>query len=243
MMGPALPENGELVCQEQLNELIVGEYYAHVAQNLQRLASQLLYKAQWSYKCPEWFDHRHHFFAPEKFGADFWAMSADLALLKLPLHGRILDLCSGDGYYDYHFYSRRASEVVAVEILPQAHRQALRHHARPNIAYVNGSIFDYNPEPGYFDVVLIRGAIEHFSAADQQRVFSLANEALKKGGWFCGDTPANPDKGVKQLDSHENEWADEAEMRECLSRVFPKVDTMSYASYQRTTLFWQAQKA
>ena len=235
-------ETADLVSQEQYSELLVGEYYAHVSQQLQRIASQLLYKAQWSYKSPEWFDHRHHFYDPDRFGADFWAMSADFALLKLPLNGKMLDLCSGDGYYDYHFYSQRASEVVAVEILPQAHKQALKHHLRPNISYRNQSIFDFAPQPDYYDVVLIRGAIEHFSAEGQQRIFRLAQAALKKGGWFCGDTPANPDKSVKQLDSHENEWGDEAEMRESLSQVFSRVDTTAYASHQRTTLFWQAQK-
>lgn len=228
--------------REQITDLLIGEYYAHLSNKLGYLASELLYKAQWTYTTPEWFDHRHHFLDPNRFGGDYWALSADLVLLKLPLNGRILDLCSGDGYYDYHFYAHRASEVVAVEIHPQAYQQALRHHCRPNITYINSSIFDFAPQQDYFDVVVIRGAIEHFTAVDQQRIFKMAMAALKPGGWFCGDTPANLNKNVKQLDSHENEWTGEEEMRHDISQVFPQVDTLTYSSHQRVTLFWQAQK-
>jgi SAM-dependent methyltransferase len=241
LFGPSAVNEADTNSSQQ-NDRLLGEYYAQISKQLGRLASDLIFKAQWNYYSPEWFDHRHHFLNPERFGGDFWAMSADLVLLRLPLEGRILNLCSGDGFYDYHFFSHRASEVVAVEKNRQAYQQALDHHGKANIRYVLHDVLTFTPLRDHFDVVVIRGAIEHFSADDQQRIFKMAWDALKPGGWFCGDTPANPDKERKKLQAHENEWADEAEMRDSLSFVFSTIETLTFPSRTVVNLFWQARK-
>ncbi|ETR65666.1 MAG: hypothetical protein OMM_13898 [Candidatus Magnetoglobus multicellularis str. Araruama] len=103
-------------------------------------------------------------------------------------------------------------------------------------------VLSFKPKELFYDVVFIRSAIEHFSQENQGKIFQKAKLALKPGGWFCGDTPANPSKGPsKQLSAHENEWADENEMRNELGKVFNKVTTYSMQSFDRTTLFWRCQ--
>ena len=228
---------------QQKSEMIVGEYFAKIAANAGKAASRLLFHAQWGYVKPDWFDHRHHILDPEKHFNDYWCESADNVLRVLPLHGKLLNLCAGDGFYDYYFFRNRAKEIVCIDINPEQYRHALRLHKAENVTYLLENILSYNLGEATYDVVVIRGAIEHFSQGDQQSIFVRARAALKGGGWFCGDTPANPAKqrGV-QLPAHENEWADEGEMRRELEKVFGYVETNTMISYDRTTLFWRCQK-
>jgi ubiquinone/menaquinone biosynthesis C-methylase UbiE len=167
----------------------------------------------------------------------------------LPLGGTLLDLAGGDGFLPYYVYSRRAKQVVSVDYDASAHRHAVKHHSRPNIQYINGSILDLNLPPNSFDVVAIRGAIEHFSQEDQQKIFSMALRVLKPGGWFCGDTPANKAGADALLSSHEHEWEDEAQMRRELSLVFSDVHTKTYDTWERVrgdavrhSLLWRCRK-
>lgn len=216
----------------------IGEDLVKIASRYASMAGKFLFRAQWGYGAPEWYDHRLAILDPERHAVDFWTASADNVIRVLPFGGRLLDLCSGDGFYDYWFYRLRA-DVVCVERNPEAHRFAVEHWSHPRITHLLGDVLCYAPDDQSFDVVLIRGAIEHFTREDQQRLFLKARAALKSGGYFCGDTPARQEDGNKALDSHECEWADEAEMRAELSQVFTEVETWSLKSENRATLFWR----
>lgn len=198
-------------------------------------------RSQWGYNKPEWFDHRHHLLNPEKYFTDFWTASADNVLKVLPLKGKLLDLCAGDGFYDYYFFRKRAQEITCVELNQGAYNQAIRLHKAEGIRYLLEDVLKFEPEQSYFDVVLIRGAIEHFSQENQQVIFRKALKALRPGGWFVGDTIANKSGNIL-LDAHEHEWADEVEMREELEKVFNIVETYSMESIERKTLFWRCRK-
>ena len=228
--------------EARIRELIIGEYFAALSRFTGQVASRFLMKAQWGYGNPDWFDHRHHFLDPEEQCNDFWAMSADNVIQVLPLDGRLLNLCSGDAFYDYYFFRHRCREIVCVDVGRETYRHYLRHHQAPNIAYHLADVLSFQAPPASFDAVVIRGAIEHFSQDNQQKIFRMALAALKPGGWFCGDTPANKDQGHKFLEEHEYEWVDEAQMRTELGRVYDKVETQTLFSKTRETLFWRCQK-
>lgn len=220
-------------------DLKLGEKYARQASELGALAGQFLFRAQWGYGAPEWYDHRLAILDPERHATDFWTMSADNVIRVLPMGGRLLDLCSGDGFYPYWFYRHRA-DVVCVEKNEEAHRHAVKHWSHPRITHLLGDVLECPKEGEAFDVVLIRGAIEHFTSEDQIFLFSRAKLFLKPGGWFVGDTPLKKVDGEKALDSHENEFTDELELQEALGQVFSYVETWSLVSENRTTLFWRA---
>jgi Methyltransferase domain len=224
-----------------IKELVLGEYFALLAAYTGKVASELLMQAEWGHRQPDWFDHRHHLLNPEKYFTDFWAMSADNVIEVLPLDGRVLNLCAGDAFYDYHFFRHRAAHIECVDINPAPHRVYLRHHQAKNITYTLGDVLALKPEDKTYDVVIIRGAIEHFSRESQQKIFTMARQALKIGGWFCGDTPSNRQHD-KLLSAHECEWADETEMRRELVCVFDHVQTRTLKSRERETLFWQCQR-
>ena len=224
-------------------DLELGEQYAAESKRFGLLAGKHLFRAQWGYGEPEWYDHRLAWFLPEKHMVDFWAASAHNVIQVTPLNSKMLDLCSGDGFYDYWFYRRRA-HVTCIERNQEAYDFALKHYKHPRIKYILDDVLTCELPKEEFDVVVIRGAIEHFSKENQQLIFRRANEALKVGGYFCGDTPAaQGDK--KLLGSHEYEWADEWEMIAALEPVFKpamSVHTYTLESETRTTLFWQCQK-
>lgn len=154
-----LEEDLSGMTKEQRDELIMGEYFSIVSRRAGELSSKLLMKSRWGYSAPEWYDHRNHLLDPETFFTDFWAMSADNAITKMPMGSRVLDLCSGDGFYGYYFYRHRASEIICVELDAATHRQAMRLHHAENIKYINASALDYQCESDYFDVVLIRAPL------------------------------------------------------------------------------------
>ena len=227
----------------QVCELIRGEQLFQLAQAAGAAAYEYLFHAQWGYGSPDWFDHRLHVLGPAAEWTDFFAMSADNVIGVLPLGGSVLSLCAGDAWYERWFFARRAVEVVCVDVNPACHRHYLRLHQAPDlITYHLADVLTFQAPADHFDVVVIRGAIEHFSQADQQRIFRLAHAAMKPGGWFCGDTPAARDTGAKMLDAHDFEWRDADQMRIELSRVFGHVETQTLVSRERTTLFWRARR-
>ncbi|KAF0219358.1 MAG: hypothetical protein FD174_2057 [Geobacteraceae bacterium] len=227
---------------EQINDTVLGEYFAMISRLTGTVASKLLGRAQWGYDTPEWFDHRHHLFNPEKNLTDFFAVSAENIIKHLPLDGKVLDLCSGDGFYDYFFFRKRAKEIVCVDINSEAMRYAIRNHSADNITYIQDNVLTLDLPDNYYDVVLIRGAIEHFSESDQQIIFSKAKKTLQIGGWFCGDTVANSLQEGVLLASHENEWANEEEMRTALAQFFEHIETSTLTSRERVTLLWACKK-
>jgi SAM-dependent methyltransferase len=156
--------------------------------------------------------------------------------------GTVLELCAGDAFYDYMFYRHRASKIVCVDINPEPYYLYKRVHQAPNIEYHLGDVMAFDAGENLYDVAIIRGAIEHFTEEGQQKIFRKALKALKVGGWFCGDTPANHDQDHKMLDEHEFEWKDEVEMRRELVKTFDHVETRTLVSKDRTTLFWRCKK-
>jgi SAM-dependent methyltransferase len=226
-----------------------GELCASISRLAGDCAATSLFYAQWRLATPEWFDGRLSQLSPRKWGNDLHHIVYSNVLSVVPLGGRVLDICSGDGFIPYYIYSRRADQIICVDYDPNAAKHAMRHHSKSGIEYQHHSIFEFQWEDGWFDVVVIRGAIEHFTQQQQQAIFSLAKRVLKPGGYFCGDTPANEAANDRLLVSHEYEWRDEVQMRDELSHVFSDIQTQVYVSREpidgstlRTSLIWRCRK-
>lgn len=229
--------------------LIIGETFAFISKKSGVIGASLLFKAHWRFEEPEWFDKRISQLSPNRWGSNIDHVAYANILNVLPIEGKILDLCSGNAFLPYYIYSNRASEVVCVDNDYNAAQNALRLHRKPNIKYFYDDIFNFKWPENYFDVVVIRGAIEHFTQDQQHKIFKKAYGLLKPGGYFCGDTPAAFDREDKMLSSHEYEWQDEAQMTEELSSIFKNIDTKTFISKEpidrktlRKTLLWSCKK-
>ena len=229
--------------------LILGETFAYISKKSGAIGASLLFKGQWRFEEPEWFDKRISQLSPSKWGSNVDHVAYANVLNVLPNEGRILDLCTGNAFVPYYIYSKRASEVVCVDKDFDAAKNALRLYRKPNIKYFYDDIFNFKWNKNYFDVIVIRGAIEHFTRDEQQKIFKKAYDLLKAGGYFCGDTPAGHEGNDKLLSSHEYEWQDEVQMAEELSSVFENIDTKTFISKEaiddktlRNTLLWACRK-
>lgn len=93
----------------------LGEYYALMSKTLGIVSARLLYKSKWNaYSHPEWFDHRISALFPECYDAAHVSLSGIEIFKKIPLDGEMLSLCSGDGFYEYRFYSQRAQNIDCI---------------------------------------------------------------------------------------------------------------------------------
>ena len=227
---------------DRRRDIILGEYFAEVSKTAGRLAANFLYRGRWGKVDSDWFDHRIQFLYPEKTFNDLWCITSVNAIQKLPLGGKLLDICSGDGFFAFYFYKTRAEHIDCIEINPMLYKHSKKHHSANNINYICANILEYDLRSEAYDVVVIRGAIEHFSESNQNIIFQKVINSLKTNGYFLGDTPANPTKDSKMLKAHENEWADEAEMRNQLQPYFSHLETQTIVSKDRTNLFWCCQK-
>ena len=231
---------------DQREQFLHGEALYFLTREIGIESSNLLFSSQWGFETPEWYDHRHSWLNPDVWNHDFADSSVYNVLPKLPLGGSLLSLCCGDGFFEKHYYSKRCSNIVAVDRDLSANVHAKRLHSAPNIQYVHSDIFDLNFPPDCFDAVIMRSAIEHFTENQQNSLFTSIKTWLKQDGWFLGDTPANScvDSSQKLLEHHEHEWSSEFEMRSELSRSFKEVHTSSLTSNEptangtRITLFW-----
>lgn len=221
--------------------LIAAEHLIKIWKDIGVKANKLLFDARWQLSSPSWYDHRGHLLDIEK-ATDNWTLSADLVIRNLPLNGKLLSLCSGDGWYEYNFYSKRASEIICIDINTQAMRLARRIHKKSNIKHILGDIlkYDYSKYKNYFDTVSIRGAIEHFTKQEQAKIFKIAHYVLKPKSSFCGDTPAKISKN-KLLDAHENEFKNKNDILK-ISGIFSKTESYTVVSKERTTIFWRCIK-
>lgn len=229
--------------KRQRDDIITGEYLLKLSEELGLIASKILMKGQWNYETPDWFDHRHHTIDWEAQSKNQWIESASLVLRLLPEKGNVLDICAGDAFFDYKFFRQVCSQITCIDIngSDEYKNYLIKKHSAPNIEYIFDDVLKSEFKENFYDVVWMRSAIEHFSEDDQIKLFEKIKKSLKPNGWYCGDTPANPEKNSgKQHSAHENEWLDINEAEKTLKKMFDEVHVYSLycAKDKRTTIFW-----
>ncbi|MBA3685501.1 MAG: class I SAM-dependent methyltransferase [Planctomycetes bacterium] len=137
---------------------------------------------------PEWYDH---------FIDQYWQWRARrlpygwergiFNLLAMKPDAEVLELCCGDGFNAYHFYSIRARRIVSLDFDPRAIRHAKRNHRAKNVEFVVGDVRTAMP-PGPFDHVVWDAAIEHFTEAEIADLMAQIRRRLKPAGMLSGYT-------------------------------------------------------
>ena len=67
---------------------------------------------------------------------------------------RVLEVCCGDGFNSYFFYSKKAASLTAVDFDPQAIAHAKRHYTLPNVRFQIADIRTDLPAGDYDNVVV-----------------------------------------------------------------------------------------
>jgi SAM-dependent methyltransferase len=106
--------------------------------------------------------------------------------LQIVKDKNVLDLASGEGFGS-NILSHGASNVVGVDISPEAIHHARQKYMRNNLEFKIGSAIDVPVESGVIDVVVSFETLEHFS--DHERFFSEIKRVLKPSGFVIISTP------------------------------------------------------
>ena len=189
---------------------------------------------------PEWFDHRADLYRWAELRVPFWVERGVFSREVMFQGCRVLDLCCGDGFYPYYFYSGTASQIDAVDRDPTAIIHARKWHGHPTIRYVQQDLIaDEFPDTDY-DVITWDGAIEHFSLDEIRQVLQKCVKAMKTPyGVLNGHTIVARDSGKSHPD-HQHEFCSAEELKNLLRESFPFVGTLETKYPERHNLYFRA---
>lgn len=144
------------------------------------------YVRLWSGLNKPWFDHRFDYLRGPKY--TYWQQRGILGSTTIREGDLVLDLCCGEGFYDCLYFKDKALAIDAIDRDSRAITIARQRYSAPNIQYFCQDVLtDPFPHESY-DTILMFGAIEHFSEAEQRNLLHKIAHSLKANGWFYGST-------------------------------------------------------
>jgi SAM-dependent methyltransferase len=209
-----------------------------------RLSHKLQFRLEWGFNTPEYFEHQidlnflwHETQASypiERGVFSSYAMKNDY-----PPTSNTLDLCCGDGFYSYYFYSKRSAFVTAIDFDKKAIEFAKKNygHAR-NIQYLVGDVRTQIPN-GPFDNVVWDAAIAHFTSEEITTLMSRIKEVLEPDGILSGYTIVAPING-KHIPQVEYDFRNKQDLIEFLTPHFKNVKVFSTTYSERDNLYFYA---
>lgn len=148
---------------------------------------------------------------------------------------RVLELCCGDGFYTWHFFSARASSVLAVDIDPQVIEIAQRNHGRENIEFRVADIIKHMPE-GIYDNIVWDSALEYFEAAEISMLMKKISQRLAPNGVLSGHVIIQK----KFNDGQKFAFQSEADLLSFMEPCFSHVKTVESIHQGRRNLYFYA---
>jgi SAM-dependent methyltransferase len=172
--------------------------------------------------------------------SSFWVERGVYSTLAMKPGASILELCCGDGFNAYAFYSKRAGSVVAVDFDPKAIAYAKRRFSAPNLTFRVADIRHEMPQ-GDFDNIVWDAAIEHFTESEIANLMAQVKQRLtKKTGVLSGYTIVERDDGIKHLHQHEYEFHSKQDLERFLSPHFRNVTVFETVFPERHNLYFWA---
>ena len=204
-------------------------------------AHHRLFLAQWGlHPLPEFFEHKIGLYW--MWGANrapHWLERGVFSLLALAPGCKVLELCCGDGFNAYYFYSSRAGSIHSVDFDPKAIAYAKKHFHAENVTYTLADIRTQMPE-GVYDNVVWDGAIEHFAEDEITSLMSNIKRRLTAGGILSGFTIVERSDGKKSLSHHEYEFKSKDDLARFLRPHFQNVRVFETIYSDRHNLYFWA---
>lgn len=205
-----------------------------------RSTYRLQFLVEWAVDNPEYFDHNLDMYSSWFRGRESFPVERGVfSSCAITKNSRVLELCCGDGFNAHHFYSIRASRVVAIDFDAEAIRWARRNYKAPNVFYEIGDIRTDIPN-GPFDNVVWDAAIEHFTETEIRHLMSKIKSVLAPDGTLSGYTIVEPRGGGKHLHQHEYEFHSKDDLARFLTPQFRNVQVFETHFPSRTNLYFFA---
>ena len=186
-------------------------------------AHEAKHNIDWSYPNPEWYDHRcDQFFQFSKRRNSHWVERGVYSSIILKPSSNILELCSGDGFNTYHFYSNRCNSIDAIDFDKSAYDHAVDQYNLPNINFILGDIRTDLPDKQY-DAIIWDTAIEHFTEEEITTIMKRLKNSMNEGAVLTGHTIKENGTGGKMLPQHEREFTSKEDLAQFFEPYFKNV--------------------
>ena len=209
---------------------------------LSYLSHKFQYLSEWNLVTPEYFDHQldlNYVWQKKRFSYPIErGVFSSFALSNEPPYSKVLDLCCGDGFYSYYFYSKRARSITAIDFDANAIKHAKKHYKADNIEFKLADIRDYIPN-GPFDNIIWDAAIEHFTEIEIEKLMNRIKTVLSPNGILSGYTIA-ANETDKQLHHHEYEFHDKSDLARFFKPYFRNIQILSTTYPDRSNLYFYA---
>jgi len=189
---------------------------------------------------PEWFDHYcDQFYQFRKLQNPLWLERGIFGLLAIKEEADVLELCCGDGYNAFHFYSIRSKSIISVDFDNNAIFHAEKYNKAKNVTYKLCDIRTGMPE-GLFENIILDAAIEHFTEEEIDDLMKNIKVRLKEGGILSGYTIVENISGVKALSHHEREFKSKEDLKSFFEPHFKNVKVFETIYPSRHNLYFYA---
>ena len=189
---------------------------------------------------PEWFDHYcDQFYSFKKSQNSLWVERGIFGLLSIKQDANVLELCCGDGYNSYHFYSIRVNKIISVDFDKDAISHAKKYNQAKNIEFKLCDIRENMPE-GIFDNIVWDAAIQHFTEEEISKIMGSIKYRLKYDGVLTGYTIVERPTGKKSLSHHEREFKSKEDLKSFFEPHFKNVKIFETIYPSRHNLYFYA---
>lgn len=189
---------------------------------------------------PEWFDHYcDQFYQFKKTQNPLFLERGIFGLLAMKQGANVLELCCGDGYNAYHFYSIRANKIISVDFDIDAIIHAKKFNQAYNVEFKLCDIRNEMPED-VFENVIWDAAIEHFTEKEIDKIMSSIKHRLTPDGVLSGYTIVESPTGEKSLTHHEREFKSKEDLKSFFEPHFKNIKVFETIYPSRHNLYFYA---
>lgn len=147
------------------------------------LIEQVDYYRQRAAEYDRWWLRQGRFDRGADVNARWFAETAALedVLDRFDPRGRVLELAGGTGLWTRHL-APRATELTVVDAAPEVLEINRARVADDSVRYVQADLFQWRPEPGYYDACVFAFWLSHVPAARFESFWAMVATALAPGG-------------------------------------------------------------
>jgi len=161
-----------------------------------------------------------------------------LGLLAIKPGARVLELCCGDGFNSFHFYSIRAGKIVAMDLDRDAIASARRNFAVDNIEFLAGDIRHDMPRE-QFDNIVWDASLEYFTPEEIGQLLAGVKQRLGPEGILSGQVLLQD----IQAEEHSHIFRTAAELSQFLQPHFRNIRLLETRYPSRTNVYFYASDA
>jgi SAM-dependent methyltransferase len=214
-----------------------------VVRSFSSLTHRFQFLVEWAVDNPEYFDHNIDLYSSWKQSRESFPLERGVfSSFAMTPNSVVLDLCCGDGFNSYYFYSLRAASVTAIDFDREAIRWAKRNYKARNLIFNFGDIRTDIPD-GPFNNIVWDAAVEHFTESEIGSIMERIKAVLDPNGTLSGYTIVEPADGSKHLHQHEYEFHSKEDLARFLSPHFKNVHIFETTFPSRTNLYFYASNA